>query len=292
MIKEYYKLAKPGIIYGNVFTTVAAFLFASGPHYKNFNVLLFFATILGIALVIGSACVFNNYIDRDIDRKMKRTSTRALVTGSISVRNALVYGTVLGVVGFVLLFLYVNVLTAGIALFGFFSYVVLYGAAKRKSEWGALIGTLPGAVPIVVGYTAVMNQLDLTALILFLVLVFWQMPHFYAIAIYRLDEYKHAGIPVYPAKRGVRTTKMHILLFIIAYVLVASSLGTSGVATYFYSGSVLLFGFVWLLQSLRGFRLKTGQTNEKWAKKLFFLSLIVLVSFSVTIAIVPALLPV
>lgn len=297
MIKEYYKLAKPGIIYGNLLTAVASFLFAVGMQahgihsgHFDFRWTLFLATAFGISFVIGSACVFNNYLDRDIDRKMKRTSTRALVTGKISVRNALIYGTILGILGLVLLFLYVNILTSLIALFGFFSYVVLYGIAKRGSEWGALVGTLPGAVPIVVGYTAVVNHLDLLALILFLVLACWQMPHFYAIAIYRLDEYREAGIPVFPAKRGMRTTKIHILFFVIAYLLATLSLWILGFAGYVYLASILIFGAIWLWRAVQGFKVRADSTADtKWAKKLFLFSLIVLVSFCVTLAIAPLL---
>ena len=293
-IKEYYKLAKPGIIYGNVFTTIAAFLFASGisSHYHNFSLLLFLTTVFGISLVIGSACVFNNYLDRNIDRKMKRTSTRALVTGKISVRNALIYGTVLGLIGVGLLFLCVNVLTACIAVFGFFSYVVLYGVAKRGSEWGALVGSIPGAVPIVVGYTAVVNHVDVPALILFIVLVCWQMPHFYAIAMYRLDEYREAGIPVLPARRGMRTTKIHTLAFVILYFLATLSLWAFGFVGYVYLASVTIFGFAWLWRAILGFNpaKKTPFIDDaKWAKKLFLFSLIVLVAFSVSIAVAPLL---
>src|SRR5579872_2970145 len=183
--RDYYKLTKPGIVYGNVFTTIAAFLFAIRWRFESFqSIELFLATVFGISFVIGSACVFNNYLDRDIDKRMERTQKRALVTGAISTRSALMYGTILGLVGFILLGVFVNVLTALIALVGFIFYVILYGIAKRGSHWGAVVGSVSGAVPIVVGYTAVTNQLDLTALILFLVLVFWQMPHFYAIAIY------------------------------------------------------------------------------------------------------------
>jgi protoheme IX farnesyltransferase len=97
MIKTYYRLTKPGIVYGNVFTTLAAYLFASRWHVVP---LLFFATLIGLGLVIASACVFNNYLDRDIDRKMARTKDRTLVTGGVSPHNALAYGTLLGLIGF------------------------------------------------------------------------------------------------------------------------------------------------------------------------------------------------
>jgi protoheme IX farnesyltransferase len=301
-IKNYYRLAKPGIVYGNLLTTIAAFLFASQWHFNLSIVLVFLATVVGLGLVIASAAVFNNYLDREIDKKMERTAKRALVTGLISERNALMYARILGVIGFALLCVYVNLLTAGIALIGFIFYVGIYGYAKRKTHWGAVVGSIPGAVPIVVGYTAVTGHLDLTAFILFLILVAWQMPHFYGIAMYRLDEYKAAGIPVFPAKKGIRTTKIHIVGYMIAYLVAVSALTFFGFAGYSYLVSVLIFGFIWLVLALKGFSQKTNieivedsktkkilDPNAKWARKVFLFSLIVIVTFSLTLAVAPLL---
>lgn len=286
MVKACYQLAKPGIVYGNTFTTIAAFLFACRWQFTFPIAVLMLATVVGIALVIASACVLNNYLDRDMDRKMERTNNRALVTGVISNPHALVFGTVLGLIGFGLLCTYVNVLTAGVALFGYVSYVVIYGAAKRITHWAGLIGSVPGAVSIVVGYTAVTGKLDVIALLLFLILVAWQMPHFYAIALYRLEEYKNADVPVFPAMRGIRETKMHIIAFALLYVLATASLFWSGRVGYVYLVSVLAFGLSWLWRSSKGFK----ATNDAlWAKKLFLFSLIVLVSFCITLGFSPLL---
>ncbi len=282
MLKDYYRLAKPGIIYGNVFTTIAAFLFASQWHFKG--PWLFTATVFGISLIIGSACVFNNYLDRDLDAQMERTRNRVLVTGVIRAHHALIYGAVLGVFGTVILFLFVNILTTAIALIGFIFYVVLYGVAKRRSHWGAVIGSIPGAIPIVVGYTAVMNHLDPTAWILFLVLVAWQMPHFYAIALYRLDEYRAAKIPVLPAVKGWETTKIHIVLYILLYIVATGLLWVFGYAGYVYLFLVEGSGLAWLWKAFSG-------SDAVWARKLFLFSLIVLVVFCVAIAITPLLVP-
>jgi heme o synthase len=275
----YYKLAKPGIVYGNVFTTLAAFLFASR---WQFPPLLFLATLFGIAFVIGSACVFNNYLDRGIDVKMARTKDRALVTGAVSTAAALTYGSVLGLLGLALLFLYVNVLTACIALFGFIFYVVIYGVAKRSSHWGTVVGSVAGAVPIVVGYTAVTGRFDLIALILFLILALWQMPHFYAISIYRMEEYKNAGIPVLPIKKGVRSTKIHIVLYIAAFTLATSLLWLYGAAGYWYLIGMFVLGFGWFGWGIQGF---TTTQDVVWARGLFFFSLVVLVTFSVLLSV-------
>ncbi len=221
MFKAYYQLTKPGIIYGNAITTVAGFFLASKGH---FNLGLFLAALIGISLVIASGCVFNNYIDKDLDATMERTKNRALVTGAISVRGAIVFGAILGLLGLATLGLLTNTLTAEIALLGLFFYVVLYSLAKRRSVYGTIVGSISGAVPPVVGYCAVTGRFDLGALILFLILVFWQMPHFYAIAIFRQQDYTAAGLPVLPVVKGLRTTKIHILFYILAFTIAAAAL--------------------------------------------------------------------
>ncbi len=285
--KDYYKLTKPGIIYGNLLTTIAAFIFASRWHFNGLSSLwLFLATVTGIALVIGSACVFNNYLDRTIDAKMARTKDRALVTGIIKPRDALMYGSALGLVGIALLYLYVNTITALLALFGFLFYVGIYGLAKRGSSWGAVIGSVPGAIPIVVGYTAVTGHLDLASLILFAVLLVWQMPHFYAIAMYRLEEYKAAGIPVLPLVKGMRAAKIHILSYIIAFIALTSLLFAVGYAGYVYFILIAIVGLAWFVQGVRGFRVSDDAT---WARKTFLFSLVVLVAFCVAISLAPLL---
>jgi len=282
-LKQYYRLTKPGIVYGNAFTTLAAFLYASGWHA---SAALFCATLGGIGLVVASACVFNNYLDRGIDRKMERTKNRPLVTGAIKGPAALAYGAVLGLAGLALLYIYANPLTAAAALFGFLSYVFAYGWAKRASHWGTVVGSIPGAIPILVGYTAVTGRIDAAAVTLFLILALWQMPHFYAIAMYRLDEYAAAGIPVLPARKGMRTAKIYTILYIIAYLAAASAFAALGYAGYAYLVIVLGFGFAWLWRAGQGFK---ALDDALWARGVFRFSLIVLVTFLAALALAPLL---
>ena len=279
MLKNYYDLAKPGIVYGNVFTALAGFLFASR---WNFGLLYLVATILGMAFVIASACVFNNYLDRNIDRKMTRTRDRALASGAITAHDAIAYGILLFLLGTYLLFAYVNALTALVAIFGFVFYVAIYGLAKRASHWGTVVGSISGAVPIVAGYTAASGQLDGPALILFFILVLWQMPHFYAIAIYRLEDYIAAGIPVLPSQVGMKATKIHIVSYIAVFIVAEVLLTAYGYAGYVYLLSVLIFGSVWLWKGIQGFK---APDDAAWARKFFFFSLIVLVAFSVALSV-------
>jgi protoheme IX farnesyltransferase len=281
-IKAYYTLAKPGIIYGNAITAIGAFFLASR---GQFNVVLFLAMLLGISFVMGSACVFNNYLDRDIDMLMKRTKIRALVTQEIPGINALVYATVLGILGLFALACYTNLLTAGIALFGFFMYVAVYGIAKRRTVHGTVIGSISGAVPPVVGYCAVTNQIDAAAIILFLILVCWQMPHFYAIAIFRQDDYTAAKIPVLPAVRGIRATKVSILGYIVAFMAISALLTAYHYTGYIYLAASSILGLAWLRMALQGFTKKDATDDKLWARKVFRFSLITLTALSVLWAI-------
>jgi protoheme IX farnesyltransferase len=280
LIRSYYYLAKPGIIYGNVITTVAGFLLAS---LNGFDIWLFVATILGISFVMGSACVFNNIADRDIDIYMERTQNRALVTKKIPVRNALAYGIILGLIGFKVLFFFTTPIATMVAAVGFVVYVGLYTPLKKKTVHATLVGSISGAVPPVVGYTAVAGKLDTGAWILFAILTLWQMPHFYSIAIFRLNDYKKAMIPVLPAKKSIYATKIYIIVYIILYIIAAGLLTVAGYTGYIYLGVMAVTGLTWLWLALGGFR--KGIKDEVWARKLFRFSLIVLLIFSVTVSI-------
>jgi protoheme IX farnesyltransferase len=243
---------------------------------------LYVTMLVGLCLIIASGCVWNNYIDRGIDEKMARTKNRALVSGEIPVSNALIFGTVLGVIGTVILLAYTNILTAVLAVFGFVAYVIIYGIGKRRTVHGTVIGSVSGAIPPVVGYCAVTNGLDLGALVLFLIIVFWQMPHFYAIAMYRLKDYKAAGIPVLPAVSGLLTTKIQIISYIVAFTLAAASLTLFGYTGYLYLVVAVGLGLWWLKLGIIGFE---TEDDNRWARKMFGFSLVVVSLLSVAISI-------
>lgn len=278
-MKKYYKLTKPGIIRGNVITATAGFLFASK---GSIDFELLAATLTGIGLLIASACVFNNYIDRGIDAKMKRTKTRALVTGEISARNAIIFGTALGLAAFAVIALYVNWLTVLLGFIAYIDYIILYGWAKRRSIHGTLAGTVAGAMPITAGYTAVTNTLDVVALLLFLILVFWQMPHFYSIGIYRSKEYKAAKIPVLPLVKGNLAAKKQMVLYILGFIVLIGWLNSFGHAGTTYLLITSIAGFWWAFMSLKGLRTKN---DLLWAREMFNVSLLVLLVFSIMISL-------
>lgn len=277
-VKVYISLTKPGIIIGNLITAAGGFFLASR---GNVHWIMLIVVLSGIAFGIASACVFNNYLDRDIDGKMARTKNRALVRKIVPGKNAIIFGFVLGLFGFLLLLIFHNFLTILVGILGFIFYLGLYTPLKRKTVHGTLLGSVSGATPPVAGYLAVTNKLDLTALLLFLVLVFWQMPHFYSIAIFRLKDYKNARIPVLPVKKGVFITKIQIFFYILAFAITTSALTVFGSTGYVYLFVMVFLSFIWILLALYGFMVKN---DAIWARKLFFFSLTILLGFCLLVS--------
>ena len=284
--KKYYSLTKPGVLYGNVITGVAGFLLAAG-HFKRFDLGLFVAAIGGMTLVIASACVLNNYLDRDIDRIMERTKSRAVASGAIGGRGAVLFSMVLGVLGVAVLALFVNWLVVAIGVIGFVDYVWLYGAlAKRRSPHGTLVGSVSGAMPILAGYVAVADRLDIAALLIFLALSFWQLPEFYSISIYRRKEYKAAGVPVISVVNGVDNTVKQIFVYTLLFATASLLLTPSDYTGLVYFVIMALFDAYWLRLAAQGL---TTSNKEAWARRMFHASLIVLIVFSVMLAVGPLL---
>lgn len=240
------------------------------------------AVLVGTSLVIGGACAINNYIDRDIDAKMARTKQRALVEGSITPTHALVFGVLLALAGFVLLTVTTNFTTVLVGLVGFVDYLLFYSIFKRRSTFGTVVGSIAGATPIVAGYTAVTASFDVGALILFLILACWQMPHFYAIAIFRKKDYTAAGLPVLPIIKGVKAAKVQILVYILLFMAACGLLWSFGYTGLSYLIIVLFFSLNWLRLAILGF---TATNDIEWARQMFKFSLIVLMIFNVVISL-------
>jgi len=242
------------------------------------------AMLVGLSLVVASGCVINNYLDQGIDRKMARTRRRALVSGVVTGRTAIVYGAVLGVIGVATLAIFTNRAAALAATLGWFYYVVMYSYWKRRSSFGTVVGSLSGAIPPVVGYVAVTGRLDSGAALLFLILVLWQMPHFYAIAIYRLQDYTAAGLPVLPVERGVPATQRQMLVYIVAFTGAACLLTALGFTGWLYLVAVGLAGLVWLGLGIAGF---SSTDPQVWARRMFKFSLLVILVFCLTVSVNP-----
>ncbi len=276
-LRRYYDLTKPGIIYGNSIPAIAGFILAGR---GKIDWLLLIETLVGIAGVIAAGCVYNNVLDRNIDMAMARTRLRPLPTGAISITNALIFGTVLGVIGFTMLSIFTNFLTVLTGIVGITCYVAAYGFFKRRSVHGTLVGSIAGAMPPVAGYLAVSNRLDLTSLFLFLVLVCWQMPHFYSIAMYRHKDYKAAGLPVLPLVHGFAAARRDSLVYIIGFGVAAVALTFTAHLGIIYAFFATILCLTWLVFSLR-----KQPDSGRWARSMFKLSLLMMVSISVMIAV-------
>jgi protoheme IX farnesyltransferase len=283
IFSEYWSLTKSGLVAGNLIPAIAGFVLAA----RGLAPLTAFAAmVVGLWLVMASGCVFNNVIDADIDARMDRTKERAVVTKEISRAHGFIFGIILGAAGFAILGIWTNVVATLVAAAGFFFYVVAYTIwAKRRTVYGTIVGALAGAVPPVVGYAAASGRIDAGALILFVIMIAWQMPHFFAIAIRREGDYAAAGIPVMPVKYGVRRTKVSMLVYIAEFTLAAALLTLYSYEGYVYLTVALVLGIGWLGLGIRGFRETDTVKNVAWAKRMFLFSLVVLVALFAAIAI-------
>jgi len=278
--RSYLQLIKPGITLSNTISGVAGFFLAAS--FVAFSWVTFIGAIGGIAFIIASACVMNNILDRDIDKRMKRTAKRDVASGIISIPKALVFGIVLGLIGFGLLVFLTNALTVLLGVVAYVWYVAIYGIAKRTTAYSTLIGGVAGALPPVAGYTALTGTIDAGAIILFLILFFWQMPHFYAIAMFRQSDYASAKLPVWSVKYGMKSSKVQILVFTIIFAIVfalPTFYGYTGII--YLVGSVLLSAY-WLY---KGISLYNKVDDVKWARQMFGVSLLVMLSMSLLIAV-------
>ncbi len=258
---------------GNTLTAVGGFALAAKGAFDSW---LFIAMLEGLAFIIASACVFNNVIDRELDKKMTRTQNRPLPKGVISPKIALVFAFLLGIVGVMILSLYTKLLTLIVALTGLVVYVLIYSFSKYKTSYGTLIGSIAGAVPPIVGYTAASQRIDLAAMILFAMIALWQMPHFHAIAIFRLEDYQKGLIPVLPLKRGMLTTKVQMVFYCLAFMIASLFLAFFDYTGPLYFVIMSFLGLAWLILSIQGL---TCKDDKKWARKMFFFSLVIVIAF-------------
>jgi protoheme IX farnesyltransferase len=278
--RSYLQLIKPGITLSNTLTAIAGFLLAAC--LVPFEITTFIAVVIGIAAIIASACVVNNIIDRDIDKHMKRPAKRDVASGKISIGKAVVFAAALGLVGFGAIFIWTNVVTSILGIIAYIWYVVIYGVAKRTSVWSTLIGTIAGALPPVAGYAALTGTIDAAAVILFLMMLLWQMAHFYAIAIFRKNDYAAAKLPVWSVVYGEKSTKIQILLFAVLYGVSSLLLSVYGYTGVIYGTVSAAVAAYWIS---RGVLTYNVLDDNKWARTMFGSSLLVMMSMCVLVAV-------
>jgi heme o synthase len=263
---DYIELTKPKLTLLVLFTTFVGFCAgASG----TIPLLLLLHTLVGTALMAGGAGAFNMYMEQEIDCRMNRTALRPLAAGRLQTRRALVFALLISVGGLVYLYIFVNHSTSLLSAIIFACYLFLYTPLKTKTWLCTLIGAVPGALPIVMGWTAANQALSAGAWVLFAIVYFWQIPHFYAIGwIYR-DEYARAGLPVLSVidMSGQRTGRQAVLFIAILILtsLLPSFLGMAGPV---YPVGAILFGSVFLAYGINFARLRDCPS----ARRLFMAS--------------------
>ncbi|MEO5691140.1 MAG: protoheme IX farnesyltransferase [Candidatus Saccharimonadales bacterium] len=266
-IRAYYRLAKPGIVYGNTVALVAGYMYAV-LDTQQFSVVSLTLAVLGTALVMASACVANNIFDKDIDAYMSRTKKRALVTQDISISAASLYSIILLGSGLYALYM-ISGFAMILGLFGWVTYALVYTYLKRKTYHATLFGTIPGAVPPILGYVAGEGQSWLWTTGILVLMIGWQMVHFYVIAIYRYNDYTKAAVPVVSRvlgiKQTVRAIEWWVLLSIIGIIIL-------GLINALYAVLSLAMLAWWLFVTQR-----YEQDAMVWSRRVFFSSLLFLV---------------
>ncbi|HLO03949.1 MAG TPA: heme o synthase [Symbiobacteriaceae bacterium] len=233
---------------------------------------LTFWTMLGLYLSCGGANAVNMWFDSDIDSVMKRTIKRPIPSGRLSRQTVLVFGISLGIISFLLLWVAANLLTAVLAQAGYLFYVFIYTMwLKRSTTQNIVIGGVAGAVPPLVGWAAVTGTLSPAAWIMFLIIFMWTPPHFWALALYRNEDYTRAQVPMLPVIHGEAVTKRQILLYAVLLIPTTALLWLTGRVGYWYLGLSTVIGLVYLYSCIALFREKMPE--QKWAKKSFKWSL-------------------
>ena len=248
--RDYYEMCKPRVVLLMVLTSVVG-MFMAVPGMVPINILLF--GNLGIALVAGAGAVCNHLIDRKIDLKMKRTQNRPLPQGRVGSRQTIVFALIIGLSGMGILLFLVNPMCAWLTLGSFVGYAFVYtGYLKHATPQNIVIGGLAGAMPPLLGWSAVTGTIEPGAVILVLIIFAWTPPHFWALAIHRKDEYAKSGVPMLPVTHGEQITKLHIIFYTGILIVLSSMPYFVQMSGLVYLTCAMLLGagflfFSWLL---------------------------------------------
>ena len=264
-------LTKPRIISLLLITAMTGMYLASPGNPPDLKIILF--VLLGGALAAGGANSINNYLDRDIDLLMERTKIRPLAKGAIPPLTGLYLGLILNILSFLLLYYQVNLLRACLTLSATLFYVFIYTIwLKRRTPQNIVIGGAAGAVPPVVGWAAITNEIGIPAIALFLIIFFWTPPHFWALSILLKEDYAKANIPMLPVVSSIQETSKQIVRYTIFLVLITIVFAFHDSVSYIYMGSAILLGAIFIYFSIR---FKTESTQSR-ARTLYIFSLLYL----------------
>ena len=268
--RAYLESSKPRVVLLMIFTSFIGMLLAD-PLRLNFEVIIL--GNLGIALMSLSAGSINQLLDQKIDSIMQRTKKRPLVLGVLSTKNVVVYSLLMAFSGFTILYFYINTLTAWLTFGSLVGYAFVYTLyLKRSTPQNIVIGGAAGATPPLLGWTAVTGQIDLIAIILFLIIFTWTPPHFWALALHRKEEYFAAKIPMLPVTHGEQYTRVHITLYTLMLTIVSFLPFTVHFSSYFYLAGALILNLIFIFYVLK----MQLSKNNFLANKIFNYSIIYL----------------
>ena len=268
--KAYLDSSKPKVVALMIFTSFIGMLLAD-PLRLNFQILIL--GNLGIALMSLSAGSINQLLDQKIDSIMQRTKTRPLVLGILSTKNVVIYASLMAISGFFILYFYVNTLTAWLTFGSLIGYAFVYTLyLKRNTPQNIVIGGAAGATPPLLGWTAMTGQIDLIAVILFLIIFTWTPPHFWALALYRKEEYFAAKIPMLPVTHGEQYTRVHITLYTLMLTIVSFLPFIIQFSSHFYLVGALTLNLIFIYYVLK----MQLSKNNYLASKIFNYSIIYL----------------
>ncbi len=283
--RDYLELCKPNVVALMILTSIIGMLLAV-PGMVPLNVLLF--GNLGIALCAASAATVNHMVDRHIDLKMVRTLNRPVAQGRIGNTQAMVFATVLGASGMLVLKIFTNDLTMWLTFSALIGYAFIYTSfLKRATPQNIVIGGLAGAVPPLLGWTAVTNHVDPNALLLVLIIFAWTPPHFWALAIHRRDDYAKAGIPMMPVTHGIKLTALHTILYTLMLIAITLLPFATRMFSWLYLAGALLLGVGFLYWTVQLYREK-----PKAGMDTFWFSIVYLMALFVVMLLDHYLLPI
>jgi heme o synthase len=284
VLRGYVALTKPRIIELLLVTTVPTMIVADSGFPKLW---LIVATLVGGTLAAGGANAFNMVIDRDIDAIMERTKRRPLVTGVMSPRSATLFATALEIVAFAVLAIWVNQLSAWLALSATAFYVIVYTLIlKRRSKQNIVIGGAAGAVPVLVGWAAVTNSLTWTPVLLFVVVFLWTPPHFWALAVRYRDDYEAANVPMMPVVASLRRTTLEILIYTVILWALTLLIGSTAHLGWVYAISATVLGALFTFYAWRLYRhARIDRADVAEAMRLFHFSITYLSALFILMAV-------
>ncbi|MDP2139707.1 MAG: heme o synthase [Gammaproteobacteria bacterium] len=246
--RDYYEMCKPRVVMLMILTSMVG-MFLAVPGMVPLDILIL--GNIGIALVAGSGAVVNHLIDHKVDSLMKRTHNRPIPQGRVDQKQAAIFAAAIGIAGMLILLLWVNPLCAWLTLASFIGYAFIYtGYLKRATPQNIVIGGLSGAMPPLLGWSAVTGTIEPGALILVLIIFAWTPPHFWALAIHRKEEYAKTGIPMLPVTHGEHVTKIHIILYTIIMFLITLLPYLTGMSGPLYLLAAVVLGLGFLAWSL------------------------------------------